>query len=419
MNLLQAIFGILSFVAISWLISEQRRNVDWRIIVVGLTLQFVIAIIMFQVPAIQDALSGLNAMVISLVNATEAGTSFVFGYLGANPSAANSYPFQVTDGNSTFILAFRVLPLILFFTVLSALLWHFRILPWVIKGFAFALKRLLGVGGAVGVSTAANIFLGMVEAPILIRPYLARLTRSELFMVMTCGMATVAGSVMVLYSMLLANVIENVLAHILTASVISAPAALMIAKIMVPGDSNTEGGDIADSITYLGGMDAISRGTTDGLRLLVNVGAMLFVLVSLVALVNAILSLLPTLAGNPVTLEGMLGYLFFPVVFLMGIPIDECLVAGSLMGSKTILNELFAYIQLANLAPEALSDRSRLILIYAICGFANLGSLGIMIGGIGGMCPERRAEIVALAPKSLISGTLATCMTGALVGILY
>jgi len=417
--LLQAVLGLVVFISLASLLSERRGIPDWKVIAAGLTLQVLLAALMLWVPIIQDALKVLNGAVSAIAMATEAGTRFVFGYLGGQPHPqTNPYPFQITDQGSTFILAFRVLPLILFFTVLSALLWYFRILPLLIRGFSFVLRKSLGVGGAVGVSTAANIFLGMVEAPILVKPYLARLTHSELFVVMTCGMATVAGSVMILYSIILESVVPNALGHVLTASVISAPAAIMIAKLMIPGDTATEGQDAAEPVKYLGVMDAITRGTQDGLRLMINVGAMLIVLVALVALVNAGLSLFPAIAGDKITLERMLGYIFAPIVWLMGIPWQEATTAGALMGTKTVLNELIAYLQLASLPEGALSEHSRLIMTYALCGFANFGSLGIMIGGIGAMCPQRKEEIVNLAPWALISGTLATCMTGALVGIL-
>jgi CNT family concentrative nucleoside transporter len=407
------------FIALAWVLSEQRRLPDWKVIAAGLGLQIAVALLMLWIPLVQDALKLLNEGVSAISLATEAGTRFVFGYLGGQPDpVSNPYPFEISNIGSTFIIAFRVLPLILFFTVLSALLWYFRILPLLIRGFSFVLKKSLGVGGAVGVSTAANIFLGMVEAPILIRPYIARLSRSELFVVMTCGMATVAGSVMILYSVILQGIIPDALGHVLTASVISAPAAIMIARLMIPGDTKTEGSDSAEPVRYLGIMDAITRGTQDGIRLMVNVGAMLVVLVALVALLNSFLSLLPELYGDKITLERLLGYVFAPIVWLMGIPWHEATIAGALMGTKTVLNELIAYLQLSALAPGSLSDRSELIMTYALCGFANFGSLGIMIGGIGAMCPERKSEIVELAPKALISGTLATCMTGALVGIL-
>lgn len=390
---------------------------NWKLLIAGLGLQFVFAFIVFRVQLVQQLLSGINSGVTAIVNATETGTRFVFGYLGGDP-ANIAYPYPIDDAGANLILAFRILPLILFFTVLSAILWHYRILPLIVKGFSIVLQRSLGVSGAVGLSAAANIFIGMVESPALIRPYIRVLTRSELFVVMSCGMATIAGSVMVLYSVLLQDVIDDALGHILTASAISAPAAIMLALIMVPAKGESRNLEVTLSTQYLSLMDAITKGTSDGLKLMVNVGAMLLVLVALVAFLNSILSLLPSPFAGPVTLQGLFGYVFTPVVWLMGIPWQEAQLAGSLMGIKTALNELLAFFALADLPAGALSERTTIILTYALCGFANFGSLGIMIAGLTGMCPERAKEIVTLAPKSLISGTLATCMTGAIAGLL-
>ena len=388
----------------------------------GLGLQFLFALLVFRFSLLQTVLNVLNRGVAAIANATEAGTLFIFGYLGGDPANVD-YPFSVGDPAATVILAFRILPLILIFTVLSAILWHYRILPWIVHGFSFLLRRSMGVSGAVGVSAAANIFIGMVESPALIRPYIKRLTRSELFVVMSCGMATIAGTVMVLYSAILEGVIDNALGHILTASVISAPAAIMLALIMVPaqqsqGAGESRGDAVDISTDYHNVMDAIARGTSDGLKLMANVGAMLLVLVALVALLNSALSLIPIPGGEALTLQAMFGWVFAPLVWLMGIPWQEAPLAGSLMGIKTALNELLAFLALADLPAGALSEKSTIIMTYAICGFANFGSLGIMIAGLTGMCSERAQEIVALAPKSLISGTLATCMTGAIAGLL-
>ena len=421
MIIFQALLGLCVFTAIAFAVSEERKPPGWRLTTAGLGLQFVFAFIVFRVDLIQQALATVNKGVSAIVYATEAGTLFMFGYLGGEPGNV-AYPFEITDPGATVVLAFRILPLILMFTVLSAILWHFRILPVIVNGFSLVLRRSLGVSGAVGLSAAANIFIGMVESPALIRPYLKRLSRSELFIVMTCGMATVAGSVMLLYAVILQDVLDNALGHILTASVISAPAAIMISLIMVPpaNDAHAEEADeqMTVSVQYHSLMDAITRGTSDGLKLMANVAAMLLVLVALVALLNSVLSLLPDIGGAPVTLQALFSYLFAPVTWLMGIPWAEAMTAGNLMGIKTALNELLAYLALAELPAGTLSSRSIVIMTYALCGFANFGSLGIMIAGLTGMCPERAEEIVTLAPKSLISGTLATCMTGAVAGLL-
>ncbi len=423
MSYLQAIIGIGVFIALAVLCSEQRKLPHWKLIAAGLGLQFVFAFLVFRLNILQQLLGGINRGVSAVVDATEAGTLFVFGYLGGDPANV-AYPFEVGDPGATIVLAFRILPLILIFSVLSAILWHYRVLPVVVKGFAYVLRRGLGVGGAVGLSAAANIFIGMVESPALIRPYIKALTRSELFVVMSVGMATIAGTVMVLYSVILEPIIGNALGHILTASVISAPAAIMLALIMVPASSAESADDIADDNEDFGPkyhniMDAIARGTSDGVALMVNVGAMLLVLVALVALLNSALSLIPFTSEDPITLQRLLGYLFAPLVWFMGVPWSEALDAGSLMGIKTALNELIAFLAMTELPENALSEKSRIIMTYAICGFANFGSLGIMIAGLSGMCSERAREIVALAPKSILSGTLATCMTGAIAGLLY
>jgi CNT family concentrative nucleoside transporter len=300
------------------------------------------------------------------------------------------------------------------------MLFHWRILPPIVRGFSWALERTLKVGGAVGLSTAANIFLGMVEAPLFIRPYLARLTRSELFVVMTGGMAGIAGTVLVIYATFVAPVIPDAAAHLVIASVLAAPAAILISRIMVPEQSEKPVPDERIELPPVASssMDAIVRGTGAGLELLLNICAMLIVLVALVHLANAIMGVLPSIGGEPITLQRLLGYAMAPICWLLGVPWQEAVIAGALMGIKTILNEFIAYVELAKLPPDALDPRSRLIMLYAMCGFANFGSLGIMIAGLGTMAPERRDEVVALGLKSIVSGTLATCLMGAIVGVL-
>lgn len=413
----QALFGMSVFIGIAIALSEQRTVPGWRLLVAGLGLQFLVAFAVFNLSFLQQVLGGINSGVNAVVSATESGTLFIFGYLGGDPLNVD-YPFAVSEPDATLILAFRILPLILMFTVLSAILWHYRVLPVIIKGFSLVLRKSMKVGGAVGLSSAANIFVGMVESPALIRPYIAVLTRSELFMVMSCGMATIAGSVMVFYSIILQGTLADPLGHIITASVISAPAAIMLALIMVPETDAASKEEVELGVEYTSLMDAITKGTYDGVRLMVSVGAMILVLVALVALVNSVFSLIPFPGDDPLTLQRLFGYGFAPLTWLMGIPWSEAQAAGSLMGIKTALNELLALLALAELPQGSLSEKSTVIITYALCGFANFGSLGIMIAGLSGMCPQRGAEIVELAPKSLISGTLATCMTGAIAGLL-
>ena len=410
----QSLSGLLGLFLLTWLFSENRRAVRPGPALVALGLQLLIALVLLEVPLFRQFFALLNQMVTSLETATRAGTSFVFGYLGgADP------PFRVQPEGSTFIFALQALPMVLVISALSALLFHWRVLPAVVRAFAWLLRKTLGLGGPAGVGVAANVFLGHIESPLLIRPYLGRLSRSDLFLVMTAGMATVAGTVMVIYASILATVVPDALGQLLTASLISAPAAVMVARLMVPvTEPDRVDGHWEPPRQASSSLDAIARGTRDGVTLLVNIVAMLVVLVALVSLVNQALGLLPAWGGAALSLERLLGWVMAPLTWLMGVPVSEAVTAGSLMGVKTILNEFLAYLQLAALPAEALSERSRLIMTYALCGFANLGSLGILIGGMGAMAPERRAEIIALGPRSIVAGTLATAFTGAVVGLI-
>ena len=410
----QSLSGLLGLFLLAWLLSEKRRAVRPGPALVALGLQLLIALVLLEVPLFRHFFALLNQMVTSLETATRAGTSFVFGYLGGG-----DLPFTVKPEGSTFVFALQALPMVLVISALSALLFHWRVLPAVVRAFAWLLRKTLGLGGPAGVGVAANVFLGHIESPLLIRPYLARLSRSDLFLVMTAGMATVAGTVMVIYASILARVIPDALGQLLTASLISAPAAVMVARVMVPvTEPDDPDGHWEPPRQATGSLDAIARGTRDGVTLLVNIVAMLVVLVALVSLINQFLGLLPPWGGVALSLERLLGWVMAPLTWLMGIPASEAVTAGSLMGVKTILNEFLAYLQLAALPAEALSERSRLIMTYALCGFANLGSLGILIGGMGAMAPERRAEITALGPRSIVAGTLATAFTGAVVGLI-
>ena len=416
MQNLQSTFGIFALLALAWLISENRRAVSWKQAVVGLAATLVTALLLIKVPQVASAFAVINRAVDAIAAATRAGTSFVFGYLGGG-----TLPYDLKVPGAEFVLALQALPIILVMSVLTTLLFYWRILPPIVRGFAWVLERTLGVGGAVGLSTAANIFLGMVEAPLFIRPYLARLTRSELFMVMTGGMAGIAGTVLVIYATILGPVIPDVAGHLVIASVLGAPAAILVGLIMVPETQvrrADDGTPVVPERAASSTMDAIVKGTAAGLELLLNICAMLIVLVALVHLANAILGLLPDVAGAPISLQRVLGLAMAPITWLMGIPWSQAPTAGSLMGIKTILNEFIAYVELAKLPADALDPRSRLIMLYALCGFANFGSLGIMIAGLATMAPERRDDVVSLGLKSIVSGTLTTCLIGAIVGML-
>ncbi len=411
--MIQSAFGLLALTAIAWLSSENRRGVALKGVAAGLAVQLALGLVLFKLPGSRLLFLLLDRAIAALQDATLAGTGFVFGYLGGA-----ALPFAETHPGASFILAFQALPLVLVMSALSAVLFHWGVLPRIVKAFSWALRKTLAIGGALGVAVSSNVFLGMIELPLLIRPYLASLTRSELFTMMTCGMATIAGTVMVIYATFLAGVVPDPIGQLLTASIISAPAGIMVARLMLPESGEPTAGEVTPPDDYRGTMDAIAKGTMDGVQLLIAIIAMLVVLVALVALLNHILAILPAWGGAPVTLQRLLGFALSPVAWLMGVPWDQAGVAGSLLGTKIVLNEFLAYLDLSHLPSGALDARSKLIMTFALCGFANFGSLGILIGGIGTMAPSRRGEVAALGLRAIFAGSLATCMTGCVAGIL-
>src|SRR3954464_7581168 len=368
-DILHALAGMAGLLGLAWGGSENRRAVPWRAIGAGLALQVVLALLFLKVEPVKNAFIKVNDALLVLERATEQGTGFVFGYLGGG-----SAPFAITDQNSVFILAFRALPIVLVISALSALLFHWRILPAIVAALSWVLEKTMRVGGVVGLSTAANVFVGMVEAPLFVRPYLAKVSRGELFAIMTGGMASIAGTVLFLYAAILGPILPDAVAHLLIASILSAPAALVVAFVMVPPSTST-GGRLRLESEASSSMDALTRGTLDGAQLLLNIVAMLVVFVALVALVNLVIA--------PYSLQGALGWALAPLAWLCGIPWSEARAAGALLGTKTVINELVAYVELSKLTD--LSERTRVLLTYALCGFANFGSLGIMIGGLGTM----------------------------------
>lgn len=407
--LVQALVGYAGFVLIAWILSTNRRIVPWRTVFGGIALQILLALLILKLPAARALFATLNDALLALQSATRAGTSVVFGYLGGGP-----LPFAETSGGASFVLAFQALPVVLVMSALSALLFHWRILPIAVRALSALLERSLGVGGAVGMSTAANVFVGMVEAPLLVKPYLTRVSRGELFIILAAGMAGVAGTVMALYAGIVGARVPDALGHILAASFISAPAAIVFAVLMVPPDGAPTGRGLDLPRIDASAMEAVTRGTSEGLQLLLNIVAMLVVLVALVALANQALALFPH-DGTPWSLQRLLGMAMAPLAWMAGVSWEEAGTAGALLGTKTVLNELIAYLDLAALPVTALSEHSRVVMTYALCGFANLGSLGILIGGMTAMVPERRSEIVALGPRTLVAGTLATLSCGSIV----
>jgi concentrative nucleoside transporter, CNT family len=413
MNVLHGALGLAGLLLIAWAFSENRWRIPLRVVIAGVALQIALALLFIKFPPATKIFLLLNDGVTALQKATDAGTALVFGYLGSGPA-----PFDQTHPEASFVLAFRAFPLVLVISAIASLLLYWGILQRIVAALAFALRRTLGIGGALALGGAVHIFVGMVEAPLLVRPYLKTMSRGELFALMSCGMAGIAGTMMVVYAAVLGPVIPDSLGQILIASIISTPAALAVAALMVPfvPDPN-EAGELSISDPPQSTMESIVRGTIDGIGIVATIIAMLIVLVALVSLVNLALGFIPH-SGDPITLQQLFAYIFWPLLWLIGIPTEEIWTASLLMGTKTALNEFVAYLNLAHLPPEALSQRSRLMMTYALCGFANFGSLGILVGGMTTMAPERKHDIISLGPRSIVSGTLATLMSGAVVGMI-
>ena len=410
---IQSVIGLIVLRLLAWVLSENRRAISWRLVITGTVTQIVLAALFLKLPVADELFALINRAVLAIQQASEAGSSFVFGFLGGGP-----LPYEETRAGASIVFAFRFLPLIMVVSALAALLTYWRVLPAIIRACAWVFERTLGIGGAVAVSAAANVFLGMIESPILVRPYIPRLTRSELFTIMCVGLGGIAGTVLVLYATMLAHTIADAAGHLLVASIITIPGSIVVARLMIPESLAPTPGEMSLDPDVHGPVDAIAQGTRQGLELFLNIVAALLVFVALVHLLDALLALLPAVGGASLSLERCLGWAFAPVAWLIGIPWSEASVVGSLLGTKTALNELLAFRDLANLAPGALSERSRLLTTYALCGFANVGSVGILVAGLSTMAPARRTEIAKLGMRALLGGSLATCGSAAIVGIL-
>ena len=412
----RALLGIAMIFGIAYLMAERKGAFPFRIVLGAVGLQIAFALLLFGVPPVREALFQANVIVDALENATRAGTGFVFGYVGDNTQIAEN--FTTVPGGAPPLFFFQILPIVIVVAALSAMLWHWRVLRWVTKGFALVFSRLMGLGGATSLAVSANVFMGMTEAPVLVKPYVKGMTRSEIFILMTAGFATIAGSVLIIYTTFLAPVIANPLAQLLTASIMAAPAAVAVALVMVP--EQTAPGDRAHEpdFEYESTMDAFATGAADGLKIVLNIMTMLIAALALLWLANALLSALPQIGGEPLSIQRVLGWIFAPLMYMIGVPWDEAARAGSLMGIKTVLTEFVAFIELGNVPAEEMSQRTRIITAHAICGFANFGSIGILIGGLSIVAPERRDVFLSLAWKTLIAGTFATCLSGAVVGLL-
>jgi CNT family concentrative nucleoside transporter len=409
----QSLVGLVSTLLVCWVLSENRRRFPLRMAFFAIVAQVALVLLLFATPAAQGALTGIGEAVDGLAASAQAGTLFVFGFL-----AGGAQPYPLPAGTTApFIFAFRVLPVILLICALSALLWHWRILKWITRAFGFLFQKTLGLRGPPSLAAAATIFMGQIEGPIFIRAYLDKLTRSELFMLLTVGMACVSGSTMVAYAAILERVLPHAAAHVFTASIISAPAGILLARILVPADpvEAKEDFDRGEERKYDGSVDALIKGTTDGLAVVLNVGATLIVFVGLIFMADRILAALPDWDGKPISIERVLGLAFAPLAWAIGLPWREAPAGGQLLGVKLVLTEFSAFTQLGGPVAAELSERSRMIMTYALCGFANFASVGINVAGYSALVPNRRAEVIGMVWKALIGGFLATCMTASVI----
>jgi concentrative nucleoside transporter, CNT family len=414
---LRGVIGLGALLGLAWAFSEDRARLPgWRWMLGALAVQGLLAVVIVRVPMVWAAVGLVNTAVSAVETATLKGSAYMFGYLGGA-----ELPFALKDGaQPPLVIAFQILPLVIVFSALAALLWHWGVLRAAVNGLSFLLRRSLGVSGVVGLSGGASMFLGVVEAPLVTRAYFARVSRAELFQIMALTMATISGAILILYATTLRNTVPDAVGHMIAASLISLPAALLIARLMVPGAEGDEATAVEGEdpgLRYESSIDAIVKGTMDGMQLFLSVIAVIIVVFALVALVDGMLAALPLIEGEPLTLKRMMGWVLAPVMWLIGVPWAEAQAAGSLMGTKAVLNEYVAYLELAALPPGTLGSRTTLIVTYALCGVANLASVGLLVSTIGTLCPERRAEAAGLGMKSWIAGNLATCMTGAWIGL--
>ena len=413
----QSLVGVALVLAICWAVSENRRRFPWKLAIGAILVQAVLVLALFGLPALRAGLESVGVAVDGLARSTQTGVAFVFGFLAGTPNQ----PYTLTDPGSLVVFAFRVLPVILVVCALAALLWHWKILVWITQAFGVVFERTMGLRGPPALATAATVFMGQVEGPIFIRSYLPSLSRSELFMLIAVGMACVSGSTMVAYATILAGVLPGAAAHVLTASIVSAPAGVLLARIIVPRDAAIEAAQAYDPLAakrYDSSIDALIKGTTDGLQIMLNVGATLIVFVALTAMVNNILGVFGPVGGEPLSVERGLGVIFAPLAWAIGVPWHDAPTAGSLLGVKLVLTEFTAFIRMGAIPVDAMDPRTRVLMTYALCGFANIASVGINLAGFSVLVPERRNEIVGMVWKAMAAGFLATCLTASVVGLL-
>ena len=410
--IIQSLIGIVVLILIALPFSESIQEIKVKFIIYALLIQTSLAFILIEIPFISSFFDVMSIAVESLRLSAIEGSSFVFGYLGGGEA-----PFEVSNNQNLPIFAFTFLPMLIFLSALSALLWHWKILPFLIKLLAKLFEKPLDAKGPIGLAATANIFLGQLEAPLLIKPYLNKMNQRDLLIIMTVGMSTIAGSVMVLYITWLDDKFSGVIGHFLTASILSVPAAIMFSNILIPSAQTELKTAKEDLKMYESSMDAISVGTKDGLNMFLSVIASLIVFLSLVALADFMLGIIPNVYGEPLSLQRIAAFIFAPIAWLMGIPFSEIIPAANLLGTKTIFNELIAFNDLRDLDTNILSERSQLIMLYGICGFANISSVGILLGGLSAICPDIRGTLLKIAFRALFAATLASCLTGTVVSL--
>lgn len=410
---MRCLIGIVVFLSLCYLISEDRKHVNFKEVVIGVAVQFLLAFLILKMPVIKDVFLGLSSVAGGLRAATDAGTKFVFGYVGGG-----DLPFQVDNANNLFIFGFRALPMIILISALSMLMFYLGILQKSVNLFSKIIGKFSGIGGVLCIVSSAKLVVGQTEAPLLVRPYLSKISKSELLSIITCCLATTSGAAMVLYGSILESVIPNALTHIVAVTVISIPAAIITSRIIIPQKTEPTDGHLSAPYTFHGPMDAISRGTSDGLMLVINIGAMLIVMIACVDIVNRLLAYIPDIYGTPVTLQRIFGVLFTPVAYFIGIPYEEIFKAGELLSTKVVLNEVIAFIDLVKSVGTSLTERSSIVLVYALCGFANFSSIGITISAYSSLVPERNKEVTGMCVKALCAGVISTCLSAAVINCL-
>jgi len=432
MSVLFGILGIIVLLGIAWLFSNSKKTINWRIVGTGIGLQLIFAIFVILTPWGSVVFDAIGSFFVKIINFTFDGAKFVFGALASQETFSNAFPEGLRSQGVGFIFAFQVLPTIIFFASLMSVLYHLGLMQKIVQGMAWVMAKTMRVSGAEAISVAANVFIGQTEAPLVVRPYVSPMTQSELLTLMIGGMATIAGGVLAAYVSLLGGTDPAqqlyYAKHLLSASIMAAPATIVIAKILVPEreESKTMGTvKVMVEKTSSNVIEAAATGASDGLKLALNVGAMLLAFIALIFMFNWILSgiftdlLGLTIKGEPITLEILLGYLLSPIAFIIGVPWQDSVTVGSLIGQKVVLNEFIAYLNLSNLIPTGvLSEKAVIVSTYALCGFANFSSIAIQIGGIGGIAPDRRADLAKFGLRAVLGGSLATFMTATIAGVL-